>query len=102
MSYIKQTWVDHIQDIETGEVLQQGTLYCARLMNHMEDGIELAHIEISDALKNISALETKVKTLESSLVNNMQFNNFFEDFSTLDDVLVTDGVYSKSLGKISY
>ena len=36
--YTKNEWIDHIEDVDTGEVLQVGTLYCARLMNHMEDG----------------------------------------------------------------
>lgn len=48
MSYKKQEWIDHIEDIDTHEVLQQGTLYCARLMNHMEDGIYRAHEEIEN------------------------------------------------------
>ena len=37
--YKKQEWIDHIEDIDTGEILQEGTLYCARLMNHIEDGL---------------------------------------------------------------
>ena len=44
--YTKNEWIDHIEDVDTGEVLQVGTLYCARLMNHMEDGIESAHSEM--------------------------------------------------------
>ena len=52
--YTKNEWIDHIEDVDTGEVLQVGTLYCARLMNHMEDGIESAHSEMI-------AMETAVK-----------------------------------------
>ena len=54
--YKKQEWIDHIEDIDTGEILQEGTLYCARLMNHIEDGIYTAHdemINIRVELKNI-------------------------------------------------
>ena len=100
MAYDKNKWVDHIEDIETGEVIQMGTLYCARLMNNMEDGIYNAHLNIDEALANIENLTTKVITLEKSLVNNMQFNNFIEDFSNLDDVIIIDGIYNKSLGRI--
>ena len=88
MFYIKQkTNRGYVKNIRT-----------IRLMNHMETGIYEAHIDITKVLKNVSTLTTK----ENSLMNNTQFNNFIEDFRTLDDVLVTDGVYSKSLGKISY
>ena len=61
-TYTKTTWVDHIEDVDTGEVLQQGTLYCARLMNNMENGIESAHEE----LKNISLIDTKVQVSDSN------------------------------------
>ena len=27
--YAKNEWIDHIEDVDTGEVLQVGTLYCA-------------------------------------------------------------------------
>ena len=51
--YKKNEWIDHIEDIETGELLQEGTLYCARLMNNMEDGIYDAHIEIIDIFNRL-------------------------------------------------
>ena len=35
--YNKQEWIDHIEDIDTGELIQEGTLYCPKLMNHMEE-----------------------------------------------------------------
>lgn len=91
--YNKNEWVDQIEDVDSGEVLQFGTLYCARLMNNIEDGIENAHLLIIDGMNKISSLETKVKVLEDNLVNNMPQNNFFEDFSNIDDVVIISGIY---------
>ena len=91
--YKKQEWIDHIEDIDTGEILQEGTLYCARLMNHIEDGIYTAHDEM---------IQLEVKVLEDNLINNMPHNNFLEDLSTLDDIVINDGIYDKVLAKVYY
>ena len=100
--YKKQEWIDHIEDIDTGEVLQDGTLYCARLMNHMEDGIYSAHDEMIELEILIQNLQTRVDTLEGNLINNMPNNIFYEDFSTLDDINLVDGVYDIKEKKIYY
>lgn len=91
--YNKTEWIDQIEDVDSGEVLQLGTLYCARLMNNIENGIENAHLLIIECINKISSLETKVKVLEDNLVNNMPQNNFFEDFSNIDDVVIISGIY---------
>lgn len=98
--YSKNEWVDQIEDVASGEVLQIGTLYCARLMNNIEDGIENAHLDIIGVKNTINSLETKVKVLEDNLVNNMPYNNFYEDFSNLDDVVIVKGTYDKVYRKI--
>ena len=100
--YKKQEWVDHIEDIDTGEILQDGTLYCARLTNHMEDGIYSAHDEMIELQILIQNLQTRVDTLEGNLINNMPNNIFYEDFSTLDDINLVDGVYDIKEKKIYY
>ena len=48
MDYEKQNWVDHIEDIETGEVFQEGTLFTAKRMNHIEEGIYQASSQIKE------------------------------------------------------
>lgn len=98
--YSKNEWIDQIEDVDSGEVLQIGTLYCARLMNNMEDGIENAHLDIIKVKNTIDSLETKVKVLEDNLVNNMPYNNFYEDFSNLDDVTIVKGTYDKIYRKV--
>ena len=100
--YTKNEWIDHIEDVDTGEVLQVGTLYCARLMNHMEDGIESAHSEMIAMDTAVKNMQTKVKVLEDNLINNMPHNNFLEDLTTLDDIIITDGIYNKTLAKVYY
>lgn len=100
--YKKQEWIDHIEDIETGEVIQEGTLYCARLMNHMEDGIFTAHDEMIDLEITVKNLQSRVSTLEGNLINNMPYNNFLEDLTTLDDINLIDGVYDPKQAKIYY
>ena len=100
--YKKQEWIDHIEDVDTGEILQEGTLYCARLMNHIEDGIYPAHNEMIELQILIQNLQTRVDTLEGNLINNMPNNIFYEDFSTLDDINLVDGVYDIKEKKIYY
>lgn len=100
--YNKQEWIDHIQDIETGELLQEGTLYCARLMNNMENGIESAHNELIVLDATVKSLQTRIEVMEKNLINDMPHNNFLEDLSTLDDIEIIDGVYSPILAKVYY
>ena len=38
-TYEKIGWLDHVQDIETGEVIQEGTPVSQVNMNHMDEGI---------------------------------------------------------------
>ena len=38
-TYEKIGWLDHVQDIETGEVIQEGTPMSQVNMNHMDEGI---------------------------------------------------------------
>ena len=38
-SYQKIGWLDHVEDVETGEVIQEGTPVSQTNMNHMDDGI---------------------------------------------------------------
>ena len=71
-------------------------------MNHMEDGIYSAHDEMIELEILIQNLQTRVDTLEGNLINNMPNNIFYEDFSTLDDINLIDGVYDIKGKKIYY
>lgn len=52
MGYEKQNWVDHIEDSETGEIFQEGTLFTAKRMNHIEEGIYQSDSQIKDIANN--------------------------------------------------
>ena len=71
-------------------------------MNHMEDGIYSAHDEMIELQILVQNLQTRVDTLEGNLINNMPNNIFYEDFSTLDDINLIDGVYDTKCKKIYY
>ena len=38
-AYKKIGWLDHVEDVATGEVIQEGTPVSQTNMNHMDDGI---------------------------------------------------------------
>lgn len=63
-TYEKIGWLDHVQDIETGEVIQEGTPVSQVNMNHMDEGIFtnreaaiLHEAQIADAQKEIKVLK---------------------------------------------
>lgn len=64
MSYQKNTWVDHIVDPGTGEIVQQGTKFTATRANNMESGIEKAHQLVEGLAQNI---------LGSSVISGLTF-----------------------------
>ena len=73
-AYEKIGWLDHVQDIETGEVIQEGTPVSQVNMNHMDEGIFanreaaiLHEAQIADAQKEI-------KVLKDATLNNMVNN----------------------------
>ncbi|GAA4704060.1 hypothetical protein [Brevibacillus fulvus] len=64
MSYQKNTWVDHIVDPGTGEIVQQGTKFTATRANNIETGIEKAHQLVEGLAQNI---------LGSSVISGLAF-----------------------------
>jgi len=48
-AYEKTDWKDHIVDSTTGKILQQGTPVSASKLNHIEEGIDLAHQKMEGA-----------------------------------------------------
>ena len=66
--YKKIGWVDHVEDVTTGEVIQEGTPLSQTNMNHMDDGIfqnreaVITHeAQIADAQKEIKVLKVSQK-----------------------------------------
>lgn len=91
--YKRTHWEDHIVDMDTGEVIQQGTPISARNLNNMEEGIE-GNRNLALANKaNITSLAVEVAILKEASLNNMTNNVFFENFNDLEGVIVTSGIY---------
>lgn len=98
--YEKIGWLDHVEDVETGEVIQKGTPVSQVNMNHMDDGIHenreaaiLHAAQIADAQKEI-------KVLKDATLNNMVNNVFLINFDTVDSVAITSGIYDSVARKI--
>jgi len=90
-AYEKIGWLDHVQDIETGEVIQEGTPVSQVNMNHMDEGIFanreaviLHEAQIADAQKEIKVLK------DATLIN----------FNTVTSVAITSGIYDSVARKI--
>ena len=93
-SYQKIGWLDHVEDVETGEVIQEGTPVSQTNMNHMDDGIFenreaviLHEAQIADALKDAT-------------LNNMTNNVFLINFDSVDSVAITSGIYDPVARKL--
>lgn len=90
-SYEPLLWKDRIEDVETGEIIQYGTDYCARHMNHIEQGIAQAW----KALDTVGGAITKDVTIPSGewitdLLNLEEWEKFSETMAYKD--VAVDGV----------
>ena len=90
-SYQKIGWLDHVEDVETGEVIQEGTPVSQTNMNHMDDGIFenreaviLHEAQIADAQKQIKLLH------DATLIN----------FDSVNSVAITSGIYDPVARKL--
>ena len=99
-AYKKIGWLDHVEDVATGEVIQEGTPVSQTNMNHMDDGIFanreaaiLHEAQIADAQKEI-------KVLKDATLNNMVNNVFLINFNTVTSVAITSGIYDSVARKI--
>lgn len=95
MKYVKTEWIDHIKDIDTGEVIQQGTPISARNLNNMESGIGYNRDLSLINKANITSLAVEVAILKEASLNNMTNNVFFENFNNLDSLEVSNGIYDE-------
>lgn len=98
--YIKTEWKDHIVDIDTGEIIQEGTPISARVMNNMEEGIYSNTNETAKNSSDITSLAIEVAILKNASLNNLTNNVFFENFDNLDSVEVENGIYDPVEKKI--
>lgn len=77
-TYEKTEWLDHIVDLETGDIIQEGTRFTASRANNAEEGIDNAH-EMIDVLKSDNQkLRVQIEMIGRVPVNNGTF------YDTLD------------------
>ena len=98
--YEKIEWLDHVTDVVTGEVIQEGTPVSQTNMNHMDDGI-FANREAAILHEaQIAAPQQEIKVLKDATLNNMVNNVFLKNFDSVTAVAITSGIYDPVARKI--
>ena len=97
-TYEKIGWLDHVQDIETGEVIQEGTPVSQVNMNHMDEGIFTNREAVILHEAQIADAQKEIKVLKDATLNNMVNNVFLINFNT--SVAITSGIYDSVARKI--
>ena len=93
-------WLDHVKDIITGEVIQEGTPVSQSRMNHMDDGIFVNREAVILHEAQIADAEKEIKVLKDATFNNMVNNVFLKNFDSVDAVAIISGVYDPVARKI--
>lgn len=99
-TYEKIGWLDHVQDIETGEVIQEGTPVSQVNMNHMDEGIFTNREAVILHEAQIADAQKEIKVLKDATLNNMVNNVFLINFNTATSVAITSGIYDPVARKI--
>lgn len=71
--YLKTLWKDHIVDVVTEDVIQEGTRFTASRMNNIEDGIFDSYDLLLQAQQEIQKLGLQLEMLGRAPVNNGTF-----------------------------
>ena len=100
LAYEKIGWLDHVQDIETGEVIQEGTPVSQVNMNHMDEGIFTNREAVILHEAQIADAQKEIKVLKDATLNNMVNNVFLINFNTVTSVAITSGIYDSVARKI--
>ena len=82
--YEKIGWIDHIRDIISGKVIQEGTPVSQKNMNH----------------RQIADNQREIKVLKDATLNNMVNNVFLVTFPAVDSVAIQSGIYDPAARKI--
>lgn len=98
--YKKVGWLDHVEDVATGEVIQEGTPLSQINLGRMDDGI-LAVTETTIAQEGqIADNQKEIKVLKDATFNNMVNNVFLINFDSVSSVAITSGIYDPVARKI--
>lgn len=99
-SYEKIGWLDHVVDVVTQEVIQEGTPVSQENMNHMDDGIFQNREAVILHEAQIADAQQEIKVLKDATLNNMVNNVFLINFDTVTSVAITSGIYDSVARKI--
>lgn len=98
--YEKIGWVDHVVDVATEEVIQEGTPVSQTNMNHMDDGIWQNRETIILHDSQIADAQREIKVLKDATLNNMVNNVFLINFVSVTSVAIASGIYDPVARKI--
>lgn len=98
--YEKIGWFDHVTDVVTGEVIQEGTPVSQTNMNHMDEGIFTNREAAILHEAQIAAAQQEIKVLKDATLNNMVNNVFLKNFDSVTAVAITSGIYDPVARKI--
>ena len=98
--YEKIGWVDHVVDVATEEVIQEGTPVSQTNMNHMDDGIWQNWETIILHDSQIADAQREIKVLKDATLNNMVNNVFLINFVSVTSVAIASGIYDPVARKI--
>ena len=98
--YKKIGWLDHVVDVETEEVIQEGTPVSQTNMNHMDAGIFVNREAVILHEAMIADNQQEIKVLKDATLNNMVNNVFLKNFDSVGAVLIISGVYDPRARKI--
>ncbi len=99
-SYERIGWLDHVVDIITEEVIQEGTPVSQTNMNHMDDGIWQNRETIILHDSQIADAQREIKVLKDATLNNMVNNVFLVNFVSVTSVAIASGIYDPVARKI--
>lgn len=98
--YERIGWLDHVVDIITKEVIQEGTPVSQTNMNHMDDGIWRNREIIILHDRQIADAQREIKVLKDATLNNMVNNVFLINFVSTSSVAIASGIYDPVAQKI--
>ena len=99
-TYEKIGWLDHVQDIETGEVIQEGTPVSQVNMNHMDEGIFTNREAVILHEAQIADAQKEIKVFKVATLNYLVKTVYLINFNTVTSVAITSGIYDSVARKI--
>lgn len=98
--YEKIHFIDHIVDIITHEIIQEGTPLSQKKLNHMDEGIYINRQLLMEHARLIADAQREIKVLKDATLNNMVNNVFMITFPQVSSVNITSGIYDPVMRKI--